>query len=191
MRKIILPLIAILIGSASFTACNKVDNTADVKTVDSLLILVDKSELLFKAINPTEVGAIIELVASDLDTVKAICEKKKIELEKEDAQFFGKYKALASAVKKFSPRYSGLKEELVLSKKQLNTLKSDIDNNLVDAEKKAIYLAEEKKAVGQMVQAIEALHGGVVYLKENVVAYRPEYNEKFKKISSGKGTSKK
>lgn len=104
-----------------FSNCDKkVNSTAEVKTLDSLLVQVEESERIFLDLPHEDIKARLDSIKSTISFVEA---NYGGEMNKEDALLLDKLRGTKSIVKRFGDRTSQMKTEFIRTKNQLSNFK--------------------------------------------------------------------
>jgi chromosome segregation ATPase len=191
MKKLILPLLTVLLLVAALSSCHKSDFKTELKTIDSLKTTVERSEKTLNSIVPDEVNGITSKILADLDSAEMTLEKNKLTITREDAVFFGRYKALTSSVESFNALYNKLKTELSKTKEQLSNLKTDLANGTIEEDKASSYIKAEKNSVTTLNDAVAHLDSIVKNLREKSRPYQDNFAERMAGITKGKEKPKK
>lgn len=146
MSKYILLVISIAI-SAAFFACGEKKYTAEVKTIDSLNIVLDSIQEKLDNVDTIKLKKDYKQYLSNIGLLK-----KNFNDKKEDStwQLMTSYGGIKSALKTFIRDCPGYYEEIRFSRGQLDTLKADIESGDLEPEKIGQYTKAEADAVSNL-----------------------------------------
>ena len=166
MKKYILGtlFVALLIG-----ACTN-PNKKEINEVDALLVSVIEVEQSLLSIDTAKVFGTKRQLEKDLAAFNKIGDTLSREDAFEIADYFGSKKKLY----RLTAGYSALVNQIRISKEQLNNLKQDLENGLIDKEDYATYYSEEQSILKALMLKINKLTTGIDRVVEKYEADRPK-----------------
>lgn len=132
--------IAIVLNVVS---CNGKEEYSEVKTIDSLCIILKGTDSLLDTIKPEKAEEIAATIDENLKALKNNLDS----INQEQANLLNKYAEVKGQVETFVESSDKLEKEIAYSHNQLTALKTDLVNGLIEEEYFTQYLANEKKEV--------------------------------------------
>lgn len=144
----VLSAITLLIACGPHISEEKMDELSRLnQRLDSITLLVESVDSA-KAINA---------VGSFEKNLKIIQYELKDTFPKETAFFVDSYYRLKKALRNFAKDYNTLKAEVLITEKQLQTLKYDAENGLVDEQQFNDYLQLERENIDKLEEVSESI----------------------------------
>jgi len=144
MTKIVFGLLIIL------TACTGSHDSEELQKIDSLSMVLDETELMFAEIEIDSLSKFYSVFQSNSDDIKTFYNKE----DEEEWQTICRYSDLKKPFRNVVEYYDNIITELEYTRQQLDSLKFDLENNLLSEEQQSKYIADEEKAVGYLHQTV-------------------------------------
>jgi len=152
-----------LIVPLVFISCNHKTHPKKIARIDSLLKVVDSIEKNLSKIDTINVKKVYEEYQDNLGMISAYFKEKK-----EDSTWstITAYGVINSPLKKFVKDYSSLYHDIKYSRKQLDSLKYDIEHDNLEKEKVDTYTNNECTAVNALkMQSFSDVKGAIIELR--------------------------
>ncbi len=127
-------------------SCTENQNTDKIEKVDSLSMVLDETELMFKEINIDSLRQLFEIYQYNTDEIKKSYSKE----DEEGWKIVCRYNDMKKPFRNLVEYYDNISSELNFSRQQLDSLKQDLQNNLITEERAEEYIIEEEKAIGYL-----------------------------------------
>lgn len=171
----------IFIVTVVFTACkNEMQNEIqkEIEEVDSLISLVDEIEKSVLSVDTSRAFAAKKQVSMDI----AMIESLEDTLDKETAFKLDDYYSGKKRLFRFASNYNGFIKEIDLAKEQLNNLKQDLNNGLIDKEKFKDYYASEQASVMSLSSQVNKSVGGLEEAMQKMELNREDILKVFEEL---------
>jgi len=146
----------IFVVAIVFTAC-KNEMQKEIGEVDGLISMVDEIEKSVLSVDTTRAFAAKKQVSMDIAMIESIGDT----LDKETAFRLDDYYSGKKRLFRFATNYNGFIKQIDFAKEQLNNLKQDLNNGLVDKEKFKDYYAAEQASVMELSSQVNKSVGGI------------------------------
>jgi len=174
MNKVWGLLIGILV---LLTACNRTDFTTEVKKIDSLMVELDSAIALYNSIDTIGFPEISQSFSENTAFVQKIYTDRNDTMPRDVAMLMSDYRELKKPAKGFLVKHKSIGEELDFTQKQLEDLKHDLENNLLDSNFVDRMLVDE-------LEAVQTVEGSVASLKLSSEFTKKKYAEMEPQIDS-------
>lgn len=156
-------------------ACNQTKHPEYVAKIDSLLVNIDSLEMKYEEINIDTLKAKFELVDANTKIIKTM---DNIDLNEnaEVKKALINYGKIHKSFKWYIKSYKKSNEDLAFNKKQLETLRDDISNNLIAEDKIEKYFTDE-------AQAVQNSNNSILFYYRDVKASLSIYEETEREIN--------
>lgn len=146
-------VLIVLIVSAAFFSCNESKYKAEIKTIDSLNVVLDSIQNKLGEIDTVKIRSDYKEYIANVSLLK-----KNFNDKKEDSTWLlmTSYGAVKSALKSFIRDYPGFYSEIKFSRNQLDSLKADIKSGDLQPEKVKEYTKTECEAVSNLKTLVTA-----------------------------------
>lgn len=134
----------------------------EIVSVDSLQALLNITQTELKAIDKAEIN---NKYSEIKENIAFIQQNYNDTLTLEMAEFLGDYSLVLKAFESVKEEYAGLEKELEFSSKQLNSLKHDLQYNIMNNDSVKIYCMREDQAVKRNAKSVQAMQTA---LKRNI-----------------------
>jgi hypothetical protein len=132
------------------TSCSRNYHTDELQKIDSLKMVLDETELIFKEINIDSLRQLYIVFKKNTDQIKKSYSKE----DDEGWNIICRYSDLKNPLRNSVEYYDNIQTELVYSHHQLDSLKYDLQNNTITSEIAKKYLNDEEKAVAALQKII-------------------------------------
>lgn len=166
--------IFIFLIASAMVACGPRITDEQMNSLKQLELQLDSTIQDFEQIDSAEAFKAIETYEANLSYLQ---KEIKDTLPRKTAFFVDSYYQMRKPLRKYAQNYSIVKSELTLSEKQLEDLRRDVENGLVELEQFNDYLAIEQKTVDQL----EAVTTDLIMNMNKVM---PMYEKKNPRIDS-------
>lgn len=169
MNKFILGILFVAIGLG---ACNT-PNQNEIKEVEALIAKVDSTEKALLSLDTAKIFGTKRQLATDIKEFERIKDTLTREEAFRVADYFGSKKKFY----RLSARYPQFIADIELSKKQLNNLKQDLENDLVKKDYYSTYYADEHSAFKDLEFQVNKLVTGIDVVVDKYETDRPKLLE--------------
>lgn len=167
--------------SLAFTACKNAMEK-EIGEVDALISMVDEIEKSVLSIDTTRAFAAKKQVSMDLAMIESLDDT----LDKETAFRLDDYYSGKKKLFRFSSNYKSFITQIGFAKVQLNNLKQDIDNGIVDKEKFKDYYASEQASVMELSSTVNKSVNGIEEAIQKMELDREEILTLFEELKQKK-----
>lgn len=147
MRKIPFVFLALIFLSA----CQRTEYTAEIRQIDSLVIVLDTMRNIHRRIDTTGYEQAMEAYAERMAAVGKLYSERGDTMNYEVGMMMAEYRELKKPLEKFKRKYAEVATELDFSRTQLLDLKHDLEHNLLDTNIVNKMLRSESEAVEKIV----------------------------------------
>ncbi len=145
---IFVSIIAVIAGISS---CKNAKNHAQLSTIDSLYLVLDSVEKTITSVDTAKVNKVFLEYQGNIKKIKQYFDDKKDDSTWSTITVYG---VIRKPIKEFNKNISAFSEDLIFSRKQLDSLKSDIKANNIPEEKIKEYTKAEVDAVNSLRQQV-------------------------------------
>lgn len=142
--------------------------------IDELKVILDSAEQRITAIDSTETFDIIQSYQERLEFYQNTL---KDTLPREEASFVDSFFRLRKMLTKFTASYTPIRSELKISKKQLEDLRFDAENGLLEEKHFDEYIELERENVNKVAYATHDIMG-------TMEKWIPTYQKKLPRVDS-------
>lgn len=145
-------LIIILISTVAFMGCGGKKHPKMMAKIDSLYSVIDSIEKKLSSVDTIEVKKVFEEYSENIGMIKENFKDKK-----EDSvwKVITNYGIIRKPLKNFIKDYPGLYKEIKYSRKQLDSLKADIEKGIIDGSKVKEFTNSEADAIKSLRQVVD------------------------------------
>lgn len=146
-----------------FFSCNESKFKAELKTIDSLNVVLDSVQIKMGEIDTVIIKKAYKEYLANIALLNKYFNDKK---EDSTWQLMGSYGAVKTSLKPFTKNYTEYYSEIEYSRKQIDSLKSDIESGNLEKEKIKEYTKTEAEAVSKlMIIVVSSVDGAKTGLK--------------------------
>lgn len=138
---------------AFFFSCNESKFKTELKTIDSLNVALDSVRIKLREVDTVIIEKSYKEYLAKIAQLKNYFNDKK---EDSTWQLMGSYGAIKTSLKPFAKNYTEYYSELEYSRKQLDSLKSDIESGNLEKGKIKDYTKTEAEAVSKLMTLVAA-----------------------------------
>jgi len=149
--------IVLIFASLAFFSCKPNPYKEEVKELDQLISEVEKSSTKLVKIDTTGLAQKWKEYKENVNTITGVYKEEKDTIGKELAMILSDYRQLKKPYSEYKNAYSSTMEELKFTKKQLVTLKHDLENNILEQPVAAKMMQSEKMAARKIIEQVEQL----------------------------------
>ncbi|MFT6844464.1 MAG: peptidoglycan hydrolase CwlO-like protein [Flavobacteriales bacterium] len=176
---IFLSILAITVGSQS---CVNNDFTKEINTIDTLFVQIDSLEVQLHRIDTSKVSVMSLTSKNILTIVESYYNNVPDELSLKDGVVFSNFKNVKKGVKDFDKRFKTIQNEISYTKKQLTTLRSDMENGAVSIDLLSQYIEDENQAVAILGKEMSSLLYGLNFAEEQYELLLPDIQLKMEQL---------
>jgi predicted RNA-binding protein with EMAP domain len=147
----LLSLSIILTPSCNFTSFKK-----EIKSCDSLIVILDSTEAIFAGIDSAKYIAIHHEVKERIQAIENHYRAINDTMPKKQAFMLSDYRMVFKGVKRFNQHYQQHKAEIKYTKNQLTNLKTDLQNKAITKPLATRFLVEEARTVSELSLAVKS-----------------------------------
>lgn len=162
-------ILGIMLFALGFGACNH-PNQKEISEVEGLIATVVEIEKSLLSIDTSKVFGAKRQLEKDFAEFIAIGDTLTKEEAFEIADYFGSKKKFY----RLTANYPSFVNSIEISKKQLNNLKQDLENDLLEKEKYTTYYSNEQAYLNALNHKINKLVTGIDAAAERYEADRPK-----------------
>jgi|GEM_PF-5685138 len=156
-----------------FTSCNKTQFKEEVAEVERLQLSVDSAEMIFLSWNLDSLNRAGKAINKRVEEAVSLINAKDMMLDIDQSNLMADFKAASKAFKGMGKDMPQIIGEIEVSRKQLSTLKLDLERNALEPKEAAEYLVQEKKAAANLVATVRRINKGFGASKARVEALGP------------------
>ena len=149
-------LVVALMFVLVFTAC-KNEMQKEIGEVEGLISMVDEIEKSVLSVDTSRAFEAKRQVSMDITMIESLGDT----LDKETAFRLDDYYSGKKRLYRFSSNYTGFIKQIDFAKEQLQNLKQDLNNGLVDKEKFKDYYAAEQASVMELSSTVNKSVSGI------------------------------
>jgi len=134
-----------------FISCKNNNHSKEIKKIDSLYTVIDSIEKNLIKADTAKIKGVFKVYLHNIEQIK-----EKFNDKKEDSTWsvITTYGIIRKPLKDFLKKIPGFYDEIKFSKKQLDSLKTDIKNNNIPDNKISEYTKTEADAVNNLMQEV-------------------------------------
>lgn len=173
MTNKILPVctISLCFALIFLSGCNNNEFETEIKSVNNLIEKLDSAEAIFNEIDTAHYQVIADTISSNLNWITRSYKQSNDTMDRETAMFISDYRGSNKVFTKMDNTYSEISAEIEFSKKQLQELKHDLEEEALTAILANKYLVQEGEAVRAIMQSVSSLSIGLKRSDEAVVKH--------------------
>ena len=134
-----------------FISCNNNKHPKEIKKIDSLITVIDSIEQNLINADTAKIRSVYNIYLNNIDQIKENFNDKK---EDSTWSVITTYWIIRKPLKEFFKKCPHFFNEINFSKKQLDSLKTDINNNNIPENKISEYTKTEADAVNNLMQEV-------------------------------------
>lgn len=164
----------IVLTIALFSCSNSEKYKAEIKQLDSMMVLLDSATLKINSIDTAKMAEQLIVIKQDLKTCN---EYIKDTLSVDAAMMLSEYRSSAKPFDMILEKYTPHIEDLNKSKSQIKSLIHDLKIDKVDSEKIKQYIQDEIIAADKSIKDIDILENLAKIYSEKFETYKPQASE--------------
>ncbi|NTW33933.1 MAG: hypothetical protein HGB12_15180 [Bacteroidetes bacterium] len=140
-----------LCSSVFFISCNNIDHSKEIKKIDSLYTVIDSIEGKIIKADTAKIRTVFNEYLNNIGLIKENFNDKK-----DDSiwKVITTYGIIRKPIKDFLKKYPDYYDEIKFSRKQLDSLKTDLKNDKIPENKISEYTKTEADAVNSLMQQV-------------------------------------
>jgi hypothetical protein len=154
MRLTGLFIIAVLVLPVTFTSCGENIFSNEIKGIDSLLTLIGNSEKELNSMDSLKMDSISVEASNNINQLKRVYYTDTVDMEA--AKMVTNYKVLRKVGHRARMQRNEIRTETYYTRKQLNTLKVNLEARQMSPDSGKFYYNVEKQATMALLAAYEA-----------------------------------
>jgi hypothetical protein len=163
----------LLVGLVA-VSCQRSEFTSEIKTIDSLIAVLDSAEAIFADIDTTGFRNLGQTFTENMSYVEQHYKKNNDTIPRDVALLMANYRDIKKPAKGFLSNHSKIKGELEYSKQQLRDLKHDLENNLLERNFVDRMVNQEKEAIDKVKGDVSTIKMSEKYTNEKLSKVGPQ-----------------
>lgn len=156
MKKFFLTVVsAVFFGLLIFSSCTSTEYAEEIKKIDSLLIVLDDSEVLLNKIDTNEITEHFEIYLNNLERIRDHFTDRD---DEEAWSIYTRYGLLRKPLRDYRKNYHEYMGEVRYARQQLAALRDNLQRNALEPEQVEEYMHEEMTFVEYIRLSSENLY---------------------------------
>ncbi|MCH2215207.1 MAG: hypothetical protein MK086_08570 [Flavobacteriales bacterium] len=155
-------------------ACNRNNYTTEINQIDSLIVELDSAKEIYSSIDTAGFSELSQSFSENTAFVQQVYKQRDDTMPGNVAMLMSEYRELKKPAKGFLVKHSSIGEELNFTQKQLEDLRHDLENNLLDANFVDRMLTDEMKALNEVESSVATLKLSGQFTKEKQAEMEPK-----------------
>ena len=156
------------------TACNRTDYTTEISQIDSLMVELDSAKDMYSSIDTAGFSELSQSFSENTAFVQQVYKQRNDTMPRDVAMLMSEYRELKKPAKGFLVKHKSIGEELDFTEKQLEDLRHDLENNLLDSNFVDRMLTDEMKAVNEVESSVATLKLSGKFTKKKQAEMEPQ-----------------
>lgn len=177
-------IIGVISIAVMLISCSSVKNEAEVKKVDSLMVLIENAKTELELINPETLREIEDTVVFD---VKFIQTEYADTMSLDVAVVVDSYGRMLKSISKFKKTFGEQTSDVKYSSEQLKDMKKDLESGILNKESFDEFYPAEEESVSRLVESNKNLKIWYESISEGFDKRRAPIVQMIKDIQEKKG----